>query len=111
GQPMLPLALLQILACAASILLLFRVTAQAFGLAAAVGASLILALYAPDVHYSVAMLRGPWIVLASLLVTDALGQLQARATVGQAFVSGVMVGASLLVNEGFLMLPALVIAA
>jgi hypothetical protein len=111
GEPMLPLAVLQILASAASVILLFRITARLFGEIAATAAGLLLALYGPDVHYSIAMLRGPWIELVSLVVTWQLLRLEERPSAGRAFGLGIAVAGALLVNEGFLPLPLLVLAA
>jgi hypothetical protein len=111
GDPMLPLAVLQILASAGSVALLFSITARVFGRKPAAGAALLLALYGPDVHYSVAMLRGPWIVLVSLLVTHQLLRLRERPSAWRGFSLGLAVAAALLVNEGFVLLPLLVLAA
>jgi 4-amino-4-deoxy-L-arabinose transferase-like glycosyltransferase len=109
GDAMLPLALLQILAGAASIVLLGRIAAPIFGAAAGLGAALIYAVYAPDIHFDVIMLRGPWIVLISLLATWQLLALHERPGAGRAIGLGVLVGIAIVVNEGFLTVPPLIL--
>ena len=109
GDAMLPLALLQILAGAASIILLGRITGQIFGAAAGLGAALIYAVYAPDIHFDVVMLRGPWIVLISLIATWQLLALHERPGAGRALGLGVIVGIAVVVNEGFLTVPPLIL--
>lgn len=56
------------------------------------------------------MLRGPWIILAALLITWQLVKLRRVPTPGAAAILGGIVGAALLINEGFLPLPVLVLA-
>ena len=84
GDAMVLLALLQILAAAASTVLLGRITGEIFGATAGLWAALIYAVYAPDIHFDVVMLRGPWIILVSLLATWLLLRLHARPTAGRA---------------------------
>ena len=108
GDAMLPLALLQILAGAASIVLLGRITGQIFGAVAGLGAALIYAMYAPDIHFDMVMLRGPWIILISLIATWQLLALHERPGPGRALGLGLIVGIAVLVNEGFLTVPPLI---
>jgi len=108
GDAMVPLALLQILAAAASAVLLGRITGQIFGATAGLCAALIYAVYAPDIHFDVVMLRGPWIILVSLLATWLLLGLPARPTAGRAAGLGAVVGIAILVNEAFLIVPPLI---
>ncbi|MFI5394439.1 MAG: glycosyltransferase family 39 protein [Candidatus Binatia bacterium] len=110
GDAMLPLAILQILASTLSAVLLFLITERLFDTTSATLAGLLFALYAPVIHYDVVMLRGPWIVLLSLLMSWQLIGLQHRATCAAAWRLGLAVGLALLLNEGFLSLPPLVIA-
>jgi 4-amino-4-deoxy-L-arabinose transferase-like glycosyltransferase len=109
GDAMLPLVLLQILASGAAVFLLFRVSERLLGTTVGLVAALFLALYAPAIHFDVVMLRGPWIVLASLLFTRRLIQLQEEPSPWNAGVLGMAAGALVLVNEGFA--PTLVLAA
>ncbi len=108
GDAMVLLALLQILAAAASVVLLGRITGQIFGATAGLCAALIYAVYAPDIHFDVVMLRGPWIILVSLLATWLLLGLPARPTAGRAVGLGAVVGVAILVNEAFLTVPPLI---
>lgn len=108
GEPMLPLALLQVGASALSALLLLKIGERLFDPVAGLAAAAVYALYAPAIHYDAIMLRGPWIVLVSLAVTWQLVELRARPTVGRASVLGLTLGVALLVNEGFLTLLPLV---
>ena len=105
---MVLLALLQILAAAGSTVLLGRITGEIFGATAGLCAALIYAVYAPDIHFDVVMLRGPWIILVSLLATWLLLRLRARPTAGRAVGLGAVVGISILVNEAFLIVPPLI---
>jgi Dolichyl-phosphate-mannose-protein mannosyltransferase len=108
---MLPLALLQIAAAAASVWVLFGITERLWGREPAFFASLLLAIYAPAIHFDVVMLRGPWIVLVSLLATRELARLREGASSRTAVLLGMFVGLSLLFNEGFLTVPPLVLLA
>ncbi len=108
GDTMVLLALLQILAAAASAVLLGRITGQIFGPTAGLGAALIYAVYAPDIHFDVVMLRGPWIILVSLIATWLLLGLHARPTAGRAVGLGAVVGIAILVNEAFMIVPPLI---
>jgi hypothetical protein len=111
GDPALPMAILQIGASAASTVVLFFLTERLFGAAAAFVAALAFAVYGPAVHYDAVLLRGPWIVLAALLVTWRLVELRERLTARGAGLLGVIVGVALLLNEGFSTLPLLVVVA
>jgi 4-amino-4-deoxy-L-arabinose transferase-like glycosyltransferase len=110
-EVMLPLALLQIAASAMAVWLLFKITESLFGREPAFFASLVLAVYAPAIHFDVVMLRGPWIVLASLLATWQLVRLLAAPSVRRALLLGALLGLSLLINEGFAPVPPLVLLA
>jgi hypothetical protein len=110
GDAIVPLALLQILAAGVSVVLLGRVTAALLGSAAGLAAAGLYALYAPDVHFDVLMLRGPWIVLVSLLATGLLVRLRDRPGPGVALALGLAVGLAIVVNEGFLTVPPLILA-
>jgi 4-amino-4-deoxy-L-arabinose transferase-like glycosyltransferase len=109
GDAMLPVAVLQIGASAVSVALLVLLTERTLGWEPAVCAGLLLALYAPDIHYDAVMLRGPWIVLAALLVAWRLLRLREEPSLGRAVLLGAAVGAALLVNEGFSVLLLLVL--
>ena len=111
GDPALPMAILQIGASAASTVLLFLVTERLLGAAAAFFAALAFAVYGPAVHYDAVLLRGPWIVLAALLVTWRLVELRERPTAWGAGILGAIVGVAILLNEGFSTLPLLVVVA
>jgi hypothetical protein len=111
GDPALPMALLQIGASMASTALLFLVTERVFGTAAGIMAALAFALYGPAVHHDVVMLRGPWVVLAALLVTWRLLHLRERLTPTGGVAVGSIVGVSILLNESYVTLPFLVLVA
>ncbi len=108
GDPVLVVAILQILASTIGIVLLHRVTARLFGETAAGLAALGFALYGPAIHYDVILLRGPWIVLTALLVTWRLLELRDRPGRRAALLLGLAMGAGLVVNEGFATLIPLV---
>lgn len=108
GDPAMPMAILQIGVSMASTMLIFLVTERLFGASAAAVAGLLFAVYGPAVHYDVILLRGPWIVLASLLVTWCLLRVQEQPTWPRAGVLGLLVGVSVLLNESFMMLVLLV---
>ena len=108
ADPALPMALLQIAASLASIVLLFLVTERLFGSGAALAAAAVLAVYGPAVHYDAVLLRGPWVVLASLLLTWLLLRVRERFTAAGAGIVGLVVGISILLNESFAMLALLV---
>jgi hypothetical protein len=110
GDAIVPLALLQILAAGVSVVLLGRIGAALLGEGAGLGAAGLYALYAPDVHFDVVMLRGPWIVLVSLVATGLLVRLRARPAPGVALALGLAVGVAIVVNEAFLTVPPLVLA-
>jgi 4-amino-4-deoxy-L-arabinose transferase-like glycosyltransferase len=111
GDPMLPMALAQVFASVAGIAPLFALTERLFGAAAALAASLLFATYAPDIHYTAVLLRGPWIVLGALVVTWQLGRVLDSPTAGRGAGLGLATGLSLLVNEGFAGVLPLILAA
>src|SRR5262245_18327922 len=80
GDPAVLMAILQIGAPMASTMLVFLVTERLFVRSAAAIAGLLFAVYGQAVHYDVVLLRGPWIVLASLLVTWCLLRVRELAT-------------------------------
>jgi len=108
GDAMVLLALLQILAAAGSTVLLGRITGEIFGATAGLCAALIYAVFAPDIHFDVVMLRGPWIVLVALLATWLLLRLRAHPTAGRALALGAFLGIAILVNEAFVIVPPLI---
>ena len=108
GDPALPMAVLQLAVSMASAMLVFLVTECLFGSGAAVAAALLFAVYGPAVHYDVVMLRGPLVVLVSLLVSWCLLRMRARITAARAGILGLVVGVSVLLNEGFATLALLV---
>lgn len=110
GDPMLPAALLQIAAAAVSVVVLFRLGARLLDEAAGFWAALLFALYAPAIHFDVVLLRGPWIVLFSLVASLALARLRDRPGPARAAAAGVAVGLALIVNEGFGPVPLVVLA-
>lgn len=110
GDAMLPAALLQCLASSLSAALLVRLGGRLFGPPAGLAAGLLFALYAPAIHFDAVLLRGPWIVLVSLLASLSLARLADDPSPRRAFVLGLWVAASLLVNEGFLPAPLAVLA-
>ena len=109
GSPMLPLALLQILASTVCVLLVIRIGTVLFGPRAAVLAGALYACYGPAIHFDVVMLRGPWIVLAALAGTWQTMRLREAPTSSRALVLGLVLGAGILANEGFAMVPPLVL--
>jgi tetratricopeptide (TPR) repeat protein len=111
GQAMLPLALLQILTSATSLLLIFLITERLFDALSAFLAALLFGVYAPAIYYDAIMLRGPFIAFTALLVTWQLMQLQSRPTPAAGCRVGLAVGLALLFNEGFLSVPLLVLVA
>lgn len=108
GDPALPMAILQVAASIASAALLFLVTERLFGAVAGAIAALLFAVYGPAVHYDVVLLRGPWVILAALLVTWALLRMRERFTAAGAGILGLVVGGSVLLNESFVTLAVLV---
>src|SRR5262249_22256064 len=71
--------------------------------------AILYALYGPAIHYDVVMLRGPWIVLVSLLATWQLIGLRSRPSLARAGALGLTLGAALIINDGFSLFPALVL--
>lgn len=110
GDGMLPVALLQIAASATAVALLALLTARTFGWGAGVCAGLLFALYAPAIHFDAVMLRGPWIVLAGLVVTWGLLRLREGPSTPRAVGLGAAVGLAMLVNEGFSILSVVMLA-
>jgi tetratricopeptide (TPR) repeat protein len=109
GDTPLPLMALQIAASCLSLVLLYRLSERLFDSRTAFVAGMLFAVYGPAVHYDVLMLRGPWIVLVSLLVAWQLAALRDKPTARGALWLGITVGASLLVNEGFVILLSLIV--
>ena len=109
GDAMLPLAILQIAVAAVSAILLLRIGTQLVGPTAGWMGAFLFALYGPAIHYDVVMLRGPWIVLVSLLATWQLITLRSKTSVLRAAGLGLTLGAALLINEAFFVLPVLVL--
>jgi len=101
GDAMPALALLQILASTLCVLLIVRIGREYFGHTASLVAGAIYAVYAPGIHYDVIMLRGPWISLAALVGTWQLMIFLRGPSLYRALVVGLALGASLVVNEGF----------
>jgi len=107
GDPIPALPLLQILASSVCVLLLLRIGIRLFGPTPAFLGALLYALYAPAIHYDAIMLRGPWITFVALLGTLQLIGLLDHPTLLRALTTGLTLGATLVVNEGFLIVPAL----
>ncbi len=110
GQPMLPLALLQVLVSAACVPLLYLVTRRLFEPEAGLLAALLFAVYAPSVHFSVVMLRDAWIVPAGLGVSLALLRLGEQPSRRRSLAAGLVAGAALVLNEAFVSLLLLALA-
>ena len=108
-DPMLPLAVLQVLASTAAVALLAALTARTFGAAAGIVAGALFAAYAPAVHYDVLLLRGTWITVAALLAVWQLVRLREQPTTRRALALGLVAGVAILVNEGFTLLPLLLL--
>jgi 4-amino-4-deoxy-L-arabinose transferase-like glycosyltransferase len=111
GDAMLPLALLQIAVSAVTLVLLVRVGEDLVGPRAARLGGLLFAVYGPAIHFDTVMLRGPWIQFAALAVVWLLQRLRDRPGWPRAAALGLGLGAALLVNEGFLLLPVLTLLA
>jgi len=109
GDPLLAMALLQILASTACAVLIFLITQRLFDTTAGVAAGLLFAVYAPAIHYDVVLLRGPWILLTGLVLTWQLVGFRDRPTAARSCAMGAITGLALLVNEGFLPLPMVVL--
>jgi len=109
GQPMLPLVVLQMVASSIALLLLVLTAMRTLGWEAGAVAGLLFALYAPAIHYDAVMLRGPWIVLVALAVTWQLLRLRELPSTARAVGLGAALGLAMLVNEGFSILPLLVL--
>jgi hypothetical protein len=101
GDSALPMLVLQALVSTLCVVLLFRIVEIIFDTGSAVAAAGLFALYAPGIHYDATLLRGPWIVLAALLVTEALASLPRRSIRTGAGLLGLATGFAVLVNEGF----------
>jgi len=68
----------------------------------------LFALYGPDIHFTTVMLRGPWIVLSTLLVTDRLLAFARGPSTGRAGLAGLSVAVAIVINEA--MTPLAVLA-
>lgn len=101
GDPLLPMALLQVLASVLAIVPLYAVTERLFGPGPAAAAGFLLAVYAPGIHYDAVLLRGPWIALLALVMTWQLGRVLDQPGAARGLALGLVTGLSLLVNEGF----------
>ncbi len=110
GDPMLPLALLQCLASALAAALIVSIGDRLFSPPAGLAGGLMFAIYAPAVHFDVVLLRGPWIALVALAATSCLMRLASEPSPRRAAATGAWVAAALLVNEGFSLVPVLILA-
>jgi hypothetical protein len=108
GAPALSVFFLQAVAAGFSAWILFRISRDMFGDVAAVFAVALFALYGPDIHFTTVMLRGPWIVLSSLLVTDRLLVFSHRPSAAQAALAGLSVAVAIVINEA--MTPLVILA-
>jgi len=97
--PVVSVFVLQAAAAGLSAWLLFRIARGMFGEAAGLFAVALFALYGPDIHFTTVMLRGPWIVLSTLLVTDRLLAFAGRPSTARAGLAGLSVAAAIVVNE------------
>lgn len=97
--PAVSIFVLQAAAAGLSAWLLFRIARGMFGEAAGLFAVALFALYGPDVHFTAVMLRGPWIVLSTLLVTDRLLAFVGQPSTARAGLVGLSVAAAIVVNE------------
>ncbi len=88
--------------------LIFRITRVMFGEVAGAFAVAVFALYGPDIHFTTVMLRGPWVVLTTLVVTDRLLALSREPAPRRSFVAGLSIAAAIMVNEA--MTPLVVLA-
>jgi len=88
--------------------LLFRISREMFGEIAGILAVAMFALYGPDIHFTTVMLRGPWIVLSTLFVTDRLFALARRPSTAGAALAGLSVAVAVVINEA--MTPLLLLA-
>lgn len=109
GDPMLPVALAQCLASALAAALLVRIGERLFSAPAGFAAGLLFAVYGPAVHFDAVLLRGPWIALVALLGTSGLMGLAEAPTPRKALQCGAVIGLALLINEGFSLVPVLVL--
>ncbi len=110
ADPAWPLFLLQVAASTAAVALVATLTARTLGTTAGVVAGALFALYAPAIHFDAVMLRGPWVALLALVVAWLLWWLRAAPSPGRAALLGAAAGLAVVANEGFLVLPALVVA-
>jgi hypothetical protein len=99
---------LQAAAAGASAWLLYRIAREMFGEVEGIFAVAMFALYGPDIHFAAVMLRGPWIVLSTLFVSDRLFAFARRPSTGRAALAGLSVAAAIVVNEA--MTPLLILA-
>ena len=108
GAPVVSVFVLQAGAAGFSAWLLFRITRGMFGEVAGVFAVALFALYGPDIHFTTVMLRGPWIVLSTLLVTDRLLAFARGPSTAQASLVGLSVAFAIVINEA--MTPLVILA-
>lgn len=106
--PAVSVFVLQAGAAGLSAWLLFRIARGMFGEVAGLFAAALFALYGPDIHFTTVMLRGPWIVLSTLLVTDRLLAFAGRPSGARAGLVGLSVAAAIVVNEAMTPLVLLV---
>jgi len=99
---------LQAFCAGASAWLLFRITRTTLGETAGAYAVALFALYAPDIHFTTVLLRGPWIVLSTLFVTDRLVALHRDPSGLRSWLAGLSIALAILVNEA--MVPLVVLA-
>ena len=108
GAPPLSVFVLQAMVAGISAWLLFRIAREMFGGVAGVFAVALFALYGPDIHFTAVMLRGPWIALSTLLVTDRLLVFSRRPSAAQAALVGLSVAVAIVINEAMTPLVILV---
>jgi hypothetical protein len=110
GDPWLVMVLLQIGSSVAAVPLLFELTARRYGEAAGLAAAAWLAVYGPDVHYDVVLLRGPFITFVCLLSAWQLARLRRHAVGARAACAiGLVCGLGVVLHEGLALLPVLVV--
>ena len=108
GLPVEAVFAVQALVAAASAWLIHRITTALFDERAGLIAVAFFAFYGPDIHYTTVFLRGPFIVVTSLLVTERLLSFFERRTRTDAALLGSSMALALLVNEAASPVPVLV---
>jgi hypothetical protein len=98
-MPVVSVFVLQAVAAGVSAWLLFRITRALMDEVSALFAVALFAIYGPDIHFTTVMLRGPWIVLSSLLVTERLLAFTRSPSTGRAVLSGLSVALAVVINE------------